>query len=88
MKSKQREAHITKWQQSGQTKKAYSKEFGIKYATFISWFKKKVPFLGGRFLKLENSREADRLEIVLPNGIRIYSCQKLDLRLLKDLQNV
>jgi len=76
-KESERLNHISYWQQSGQTKKAYCELAGIKYATFISWFR-----------KLEKSERPSGLEIVLPNGIRIFSEQYLSLELLKMLQDV
>lgn len=91
MNKEQRALHLLNWQKSGQTKKAYSESVGIKYGTFISWFMKKVPLVAGRFKKLENKGESEelaQLEIVLPNGVRIYSSQKLSLALLKDLHRV
>ena len=88
MHIKARSAHIAKWEQSGQSKKAYCEAAGIKYGTFISWFKKEVPLEPGRFRKLEQSEQRYHLEILLPNGIRILSEQKLSLELLKSLQNV
>lgn len=91
MNKEQRALHLLNWQKSGQTKKAYSESIGIKYGTFISWFINKVPSVAGRFRKLASKGEPeplDRLEIVLPNGVRIYSPQKLSLALLKDLHRV
>jgi len=88
MNLQSRLAHISNWQQSGQSKKAYSEAAGIKYGTFISWFKKAPPLVRGQFRKLEKEEEASRLEILLPNGIRILSEQKLSLDLLKSLQSV
>ena len=33
-------AHIQTWEKSGLTKQEYCVQNGLKYATFISWFKK------------------------------------------------
>ncbi len=87
-KKSERIAHIAYWQQSGQTKKAYCESSGIKYATFISWFREKGSSQEGQFVKLEKNSVLNGLEILLPNGIRIYSQDSLSLDLLKTLQNV
>jgi len=87
-KESERLNHISYWQQSGQTKKAYCELAGIKYATFISWFRNKPLEKEGKFVKLDKPPEAFGLEIVLPNGIRIFSEQYLSLELLKMLQDV
>jgi hypothetical protein len=88
MKKSERKNHINYWHQSGQTKKAYSELAGIKYATFISWFKKSEEEQIGRFVKLEKTKQSSGLEILFPNGIRLYSEEELTLDLLKTLQNV
>lgn len=87
-KKSERLNHISYWEQSGQTKKAYCELAGIKYATFISWFKNKPLEGDGQFVKLEEVERVGRLEILLPNGIRIFSEQSLSLELFKTLQNV
>ncbi len=58
MKKSERKNHINYWRQSGQTKKAYSELAGIKYATFISWFKKSEEEQIGRFVKLEKTKQS------------------------------
>lgn len=87
-KESERIDHITYWQQSGQTKKAYCELAGIKYATFISWFRNTPSSQQGQFVKLEKKSTLNGLEILLPNGIRIYSQENLTTELLKALQNV
>ncbi len=88
MEKSQRIQHLDYWQQSGQTKKAYCEMAGIKYATFMSWFKLKEAAISGQFLKLEKSNHVSGLKIVLPNGIQIYSEERLTLDLLNTLQSV
>jgi hypothetical protein len=88
MKKTARANHINYWRQSGQTKKAYSELAGIKYATFISWFKNPEEEQVGRFVKLEKTKQGSGLEIVFSNGIRLYSEEGVTLDLLKMLQNV
>ena len=87
-KKSERLNHISYWEQSGQTKKAYCELAGIKYTTFISWFRKETPEQEGQFIKLEEPERVSGLEILLPNGIRIFSEEYLSLELLKTLQNV
>ncbi|MFK8101354.1 MAG: IS66 family insertion sequence element accessory protein TnpB [Saprospiraceae bacterium] len=89
MEKSQRIQHIKYWEQSGQSKKAYCELAGIKYATFMSWFKlKEEEVISGQFLKLEKPKDIMGLEIVLPNGIRIYSEENLTVDLIKTLQSV
>jgi hypothetical protein len=88
MKKSERENHITYWRQSGQTKKAYCELAGIKYATFISWFKNKNTKTSGSFVKLAKAEEKKELEIVFANGIRLFSTGIITLDLLKNLQSV
>ena len=88
MEKSQRIQHLEYWQQSGQTKKAYCELAGIKYATFMSWFKLKEEAVPGKFLKLEKPNHTSGLEIVLPNGVRIYSEESLTIDLLNRLQSV
>ncbi len=87
-KESERQDHIAYWEQSGQTKKAYCESAGIKYATFISWFRNTPSSQQGQFVKLEKKSTMGGLEILLPNGIRIYSSEHLTVELLKALQNV
>lgn len=90
MKKSERIDHINYWRQSGQTKKAYSELAGIKYATFISWFKNKEQGKSetGNFVKITKAAERSELEIVFPNGIRLFSTSVITIELLKDLQSV
>ncbi|MFK7810246.1 MAG: IS66 family insertion sequence element accessory protein TnpB [Saprospiraceae bacterium] len=91
MKKSERIDHINYWRQSGQTKKAYCELAGIKYATFISWFKKEEPGEVGRFVKVEkvnHSGQGSELEIVFPNGVRLFSTGSITVDLLKKLRSV
>jgi len=88
MKKSERLNHISYWQQSGQSKKAYCELAGIKYATFISWFKNQEGGQAGRFVKIEKAEQRSELEIVFPNGIRLYSTSGITIDLLKSLQSV
>ncbi|MCP4975126.1 MAG: hypothetical protein GY931_03110 [Maribacter sp.] len=88
MKKSERANHITYWEQSGQTKKAYCELAGIKYPTFMSWFKNQEGVEEGGFVKLEKMEQRISLEIVFSNGIRLYSNESLSSDLLQTLQNV
>jgi len=89
MEKSERLQHIEYWRQSGQSKKEYCALAGIKYPTFMSWFKKldEVKEVGG-FIKLEKETIVHRHEIVFPNGIRLYSSARLTADLIESLQNV
>ncbi len=88
MKKSERIDHINYWRQSGQTKKAYCELAGIKYATFISWFKKQDVDKVGHFVKIAKTEQRSELEIVLPNGVRLFSTAPITIDLLKNLQSV
>ena len=86
MKRSEREAHKQAWEASETSKKGYCELNGIKYPTFISWFQEKASLPS--FQKIEIKAQPQELEIVLPNGIRIYSRQRMDSKFLKLLQSV
>jgi hypothetical protein len=91
MKKIERTKHIDQWLQSGQSKKDYCAQAGINYSTFIYWFKNQDSTCPGNFVKLEKSISpihSAPLEILLPNGIRIYSDQPITIELLKSLHGV
>ena len=89
-KASERATHKAQWAQSGQSKKAYSEQAGIKYATFISWFKPEhSKSVEGRFIALPSATSQDySLNILLPNGIRLSTQQPLTTTLLKNLYDV
>ena len=88
MKKQERQNHIKTWRKSGQSKKQYSESMGIKYPTFISWFKNTGEEQVGGFVKVEKVTRSTGFELVFPNGIRLYTEDRLSLDLLKTLQNV
>lgn len=88
MEKTDRQQHIEYWRASGQSKKAYCELAGIKYPTFMSWFKKLDKEQVGEFIKLEKSTLPNRLEIVFPNGIHLYSSVSLTSDLIKTLLSV
>ena len=89
-KPSERASHKLQWQESGQTKKAYCEEVGIKYATFISWFKPECSkTASGGFISLSvDDWQNYSTEILLPNGIRLRTQAPLTTGLLKNLYDV
>lgn len=89
----ERAAHKANWSQSGQTKKCYCESAGIKYATFISWFKSGPKSTdAGQFIALppcEPPFESPySTKILLPNGIELTVAERLSKELLKTLYHV
>lgn len=83
----ERQAHILAWQSSGQSKKAYCELQGLKYGTFISWFKK-VEEPGSDFIALSPCGGMARMSIELPNGVCIHYSGQLSAALLQMLGHV
>ena len=86
---KERTAHISRWKKSGKSKKAYCQTSGINYATFMSWFKKEREEVlsEGSFVEIGHG-PMSYIEIVFPNGIRLFSNGELSVTLLKSLSDV
>lgn len=82
--------HLRYWRKSGQTKKVYCDHAGIKYATFMSWFKLEEPssLSQGQFIKLEESQLNSGYEIYFPNGIRVSTKSTMSIEVLQYLQSV
>jgi len=86
----QRLAHVEAWRHSGLSRPAYCREHGLNYSTFMSWFRletvaEEAP---GRFIALcEGEDRTGEVEIVLPNGIRIFYSGELSEALLQRLQD-
>lgn len=86
MQRTEREFHKQAWLESGKTKKAYCELAGIKYPTFMSWFKKEGGL--GSFKKIvSRADQLEGIEILFPNGIRLYSRQQINVDFLKMLQS-
>ncbi|MBT8449658.1 MAG: hypothetical protein KJO69_08205 [Gammaproteobacteria bacterium] len=83
----ERQAHISAWQVSGQSKKAYCELQGLNYGTFISWFKK-VEEVGSDFIVLSPPGGVARMSIELPNGVCVHYSGELSLALLQILSHV
>lgn len=85
----ERLSHIGKWRASGLSRRAYSRLHGLKYSTFLSWFKKEQTSTEpGRFVALpESGNSSGALAIYFPNGIRLEYEGPLDEALIQSLQN-
>jgi hypothetical protein len=86
----ERLAHIQSWRSSGLSRPKYCHESGIKYSTFLSWFKQEVDQNStGRFVALDEMEEySGQLTIIFSNGIRVEYGGTLSERLIQILQNV
>lgn len=83
-------AHLQAWRSSGLSKVVYCQDNGIKYATFMSWFKLEdsaVDTGQGHFLKIERPSFAKPLIIELPNGVRLHWQGDLNADLLQLLSD-
>lgn len=82
--------HLQAWRSSGLSKVAYCQSHGIKYPTFMSWFKLEgsTPMVEhGQFLEIKPSTFARPLIIELPNGVRLHWSGELDATLLELLSH-
>lgn len=96
----ERKYHVVQQSDSGLTMEAYCKKEGINYHTFNNW-RRKYKNIGtdkeientapGAFVEVEAPGDVvstGRLNIYLPNGIRLQLDQDLDAGLLKLLSHV
>ena len=84
----ERAGHIKAWRASGLSRPAYCREQGLKYATFMSWFKKeKTQKESGKFIALPAIQQKQELLIELPNGIRLHYKGRLTKDLLELLKH-
>ena len=88
-KKAERLAHIESWRSSGLSRPEYSLRHGLKYSTFLSWFKQEGPNpKPGKFVALADSGHKSLLiRISFPNGIRLEYEGELDEALIQYLQN-
>ena len=64
--------HIDQRINSGQTVATYCEQHGISVASYYYWQQKlKLAPKPGNFIKLQAAPSMNRVEVVLPNGIRI-----------------
>lgn len=89
MKRTDRLAHVQAWRGSGLTRPHYCRRHGLKYGTFMSWFKlESQPREVGNFVALASASEiAGQVEIIFPNGIRVQYSGSLDSELIRQLQD-
>ena len=86
--------HISSWELSGQSKKAYCLANGIKYATFLYWIRNsreedtEVSTTKGEFIALAAPSINTGAELQLPNGIRICQAAASDIELIRLLYGI
>ena len=90
----ERQWHIETWRASGLSRPDYCKEAGLKYATFMSWFKQeaKAAQESGQFLELSSAAltlpiAQAETEIVFANGIRMIYRGSLNPELIQLLRD-
>ena len=94
MRKEDKQSHIAEWSSSGKSKKAYCLEKGIKYATFLYWIKTRERTTDtdvegkGKFVRLPSFSTEKTLEVVLPNGLRIYNASLSDIDLIRALYGI
>ncbi len=90
MKKQEWQAHVESWKVSAQSKKSYAAEHGLKYATFVYHTNRiEADLMPGSFKKLIPTQVTGSVEILLPNGVRIFlPVGALDSGLLIELNNV
>ena len=88
-KKAERFAHIQRWRASGLSRPAYSRKHGLKYSTFLSWFKQEPPACEpGKFVALAQARISPSLiTIYFPNGIRLEYAGELNEGLIQYLRD-
>lgn len=79
--------YVRTWEQTGLSRKQYSKTHSICYASFLSWTKKYGLERKESFIKLE-SRDIHGIKILLPNGVVIQTEASLSKNLMKLLLDV
>ena len=88
-KKADRDAHIRDWEASGLSRPEYSRKHGLKYSTFLSWFKREAPGPEpGKFIVLAPSQSSSSLiSISFPNGIRLEYEGELNQALIQYLRD-
>ena len=88
--------HITTWQTSGLTQKAYSHEHGLRYSTFGYWARKlrrihepATRKKGSGFVSVIPAGPISAgLTLTLPNGLEIRGIETQNLPVVKQLLEV
>ena len=97
-KKAKRLAHVQSWRTSGLSRPQYCRKHGLKYATFMSWFKQglipSTPDVGvrvsepGKFIALAQQESTSSLiAISFANGIRIEYEGQVSQELIQYLQD-
>lgn len=100
MKKLERLGHLAAWRMSGLSPSNYCEKHGLKYNTFMSWFRQaskealdpiaeREKANAGKFIAIEMgaSDEGVKWEIIFPNGIRIEYGGELTKELIQSVQN-
>ena len=81
-------SHVAAWGKSELSRPAYCRQHGLKYPTFMSWFKleaeSKAP---GKFIAISKELSKPELVINFPNGINLHYCGNISEELIQLLQN-
>lgn len=83
--------HVTSWQASNLTQKAYCQAHSLRYASFGYWVRKlRMPSIdhpgqGSGFVPVKLSPTADGLILALPNGVEIRGIETHNLGLVREL---
>lgn len=82
-------AHVQAWRSSGLSRADYCRQRGIKYSTFLTWFKLEAETaVPGKFIALPQSQEpSGMIAITFSNGIRLEYSGQLTEKLLQYLQD-
>lgn len=82
-------AHVQAWRSSGLSRADYCRQHGIKYSTFLTWFKLEADaYVPGKFVALPQSQAPSGvIAITFPNEIRVEYSGELTENLLQYLQN-
>jgi hypothetical protein len=88
MKKAERLTHVETWAKSGLSRPAYCRKHGLKYGTFMSWFKLKAQEPGaGKFIALPREISSSEIVIKFPNGICVHYRGPLSEEVIKILQH-
>ncbi len=86
MTNTERLEHIAAWRASNLSRPEYCKQKGLKYPTFMRWFKLEKEE-EGKFIALSRQEPIDPMVIQFPNGIRVEYQGQFTQGLIDLLQN-
>jgi hypothetical protein len=85
-KAEQMRHHISACTLSDKTVGLYCAEHGLSIATYYYWHQKlKEVKKPGSFIELASSTSGSCIEVLLPNGVRIYFNQLVPVSFLKEI---